>query len=472
MAKKRQTTGIPKAKKSTQSTQSAANQEQPSGGVVSDLRSLASGSLRDFESRAEREAYIQRLLILGVGAAVGLVAIILIIAFVSDQIIQPRQTVASVNGDGISVAEFQDRVRFERVVSSERLSAEINRIRLEQGLSLEEAGNIALSTQFYSTLWQELNTPDLMGLRVLNDMIDDQLIRQEAEERGITISQEEIDAEIQEVFNFNAALNGGFDSAETTPEAEGTAEITEEPSTPTPTPFVSPTPSPEPSPTVTPEIEPTATLTPFPTAPPPPTLTADEQTEQFDEILDDFYSTARREAGFNRDEVNAYFELQAIRAALSEVVAEPETTEVWVNSRHILVETEEEALDIIAALENGESFADLAVAASTDTGSGANGGELGWSPAAGFVDPFAEAVREAEIGAVVGPVQSEFGFHIIQVREREDRDLEDAQIEVNEAEAFEEWLSELRDSEENESQINNIWPDFVPSDPPWTYREL
>lgn len=87
------------------------------------------------------------------------------------------------------------------------------------------------------------------------------------------------------------------------------------------------------------------------------------------------------------------------------------------NAAHILVETEEEAQAIKAELAGGADFAELAKAKSTDTGSGANGGDLGWFGLGMMVKPFEEAVVAAKVGEVAGPVQSDFGWHLILVKE-------------------------------------------------------
>ncbi len=87
------------------------------------------------------------------------------------------------------------------------------------------------------------------------------------------------------------------------------------------------------------------------------------------------------------------------------------------NAAHILVETAEVAEKLKAELAAGADFAALAKANSTDTGSGANGGDLGWFGQGMMVKPFEEAVIAAKVGEVAGPIQSEFGFHLILVKE-------------------------------------------------------
>ena len=90
------------------------------------------------------------------------------------------------------------------------------------------------------------------------------------------------------------------------------------------------------------------------------------------------------------------------------------------NAAHILVDTVEEAEAIKTELAGGADFAELAKAKSTDTGSGANGGDLGWFGLGVMVQPFEDAVVAAKIGEVTGPVQSDFGYHLILVKETRD----------------------------------------------------
>lgn len=84
-------------------------------------------------------------------------------------------------------------------------------------------------------------------------------------------------------------------------------------------------------------------------------------------------------------------------------------------ARHILVESEGEAKDIIAKLKGGAKFEDLAKA-SKDPGSKDRGGELGWANKASYVPSFSEAMVKLEKGKFTeAPVQSQFGWHVIQL---------------------------------------------------------
>lgn len=107
------------------------------------------------------------------------------------------------------------------------------------------------------------------------------------------------------------------------------------------------------------------------------------------------------------------------------------------NARHILVEDEETAKEIKAKLDAGEDFAKLAKEFSTDPGSGAKGGDLGWFTVGTMVPEFNDAAYALEIDEISEPVQSEHGFHIIQVTEKRDvKDygkLEDKKEEIRES---------------------------------------
>jgi peptidyl-prolyl cis-trans isomerase C len=87
------------------------------------------------------------------------------------------------------------------------------------------------------------------------------------------------------------------------------------------------------------------------------------------------------------------------------------------SAAHILVADEAKAIELKTELDGGADFATLARANSIDTGSGANGGDLGWFGLGMMVKPFEEAVVGAEVGKIVGPVKSDFGYHLIMVKE-------------------------------------------------------
>ena len=87
-------------------------------------------------------------------------------------------------------------------------------------------------------------------------------------------------------------------------------------------------------------------------------------------------------------------------------------------ARHILVETEDEAKQIIGQLKKGGNFEKIAADKSKDSGSKAKGGNLDWSPANRYVPPFAQALGKLKKGQTTdAPVQTQFGWHVIRLDE-------------------------------------------------------
>ncbi len=105
-----------------------------------------------------------------------------------------------------------------------------------------------------------------------------------------------------------------------------------------------------------------------------------------------------------------------VEAAIETLFSELSTRRIetrW--ARHILLRTREEAEEIYQLLLDGEEFAELAIERSEDIASGALGGDLGPQRRGVFVAPFDEAVWSAPLDTVLEPVESEFGFHVIEV---------------------------------------------------------
>ncbi len=93
-------------------------------------------------------------------------------------------------------------------------------------------------------------------------------------------------------------------------------------------------------------------------------------------------------------------------------------------ARHILVEKESDANDIIAKIKKGAKFEDLAKKMSKDPGSGAKGGDLDWANPGNYVKEFSEALVGLQKGKMTDtPVKSQFGYHIIRLD-----DVRDAQL--------------------------------------------
>jgi foldase protein PrsA len=146
----------------------------------------------------------------------------------------------------------------------------------------------------------------------------------------------------------------------------------------------------------------------------------------------------RKEQGQNTDAISQSFIDYAARAGAQQealIARIIDTTQPWytdadvrsyydfvkekkyVNfcTHHILVAAEADANEILGLLKNGGEFAQLAKDRSTDTDTVTDGGDLGCAPKGSFVAEYEDAVLAAHTGDVVGPVKTEFGYHIIRV---------------------------------------------------------
>lgn len=440
MSKKTQTTGAPKRRR---------RRAASTAGIDSDAAQNRADT--DYKSRAEREERMQRLAIRAIAGIVAILAVVVAIAFAVEQLFIPNQVLAVVNGENITVSQFREEYNLERA----RLQLQLNQIQ-NSGFDLQQLAQ----QEPYRTWINEFNVPDQLGLRVINEMVDNRLVAQAASVRNISINDEAVEKEIQDFFGFDptaAALIGADPTDTPVPSI-------------TPRPFVSPTPTAIPTLTPTPtpgeadnsaeEAEPT--VTPQPTVV-EPTLSAEDMRENYQENQDNYRSFLSIN-GIADETIDAFFEQMALEALLAEDLVGADGTLLYADLRHILVETEADAESALGALRDGESFADLARAISTDPGSGARGGELGESFVGNYVKEFREAIEEAEIGELVGPVQSEFGYHILQVRSKNERaaDALSNQLEQAKQRELELFIENLREQNADQYEIFDTWLDYIP----------
>ena len=121
--------------------------------------------------------------------------------------------------------------------------------------------------------------------------------------------------------------------------------------------------------------------------------------------------------------VNAYFEDYLKRNPITDDMLrkeyerlKPQLPAKEYKVRHILVEKEDEAKNLIAQIKKGASFEKLAAEHSNDPGSKVRGGDLDWGPAERYVKPFAETIIRLKKGQMTdAPVHTDFGYHVIRV---------------------------------------------------------
>jgi peptidyl-prolyl cis-trans isomerase D len=409
-------------------------------------------------ARLERERRQTRLILAGFIGILVVVLGLLIYGYVDTKYLQPARPVAEIGDVGIPVKVWQARVRLER-------SRLINQIQLYE--QYQQYLGVDLSAQ-QQQLRAQLDDAATIGQTVIDQMIDEELIRREAAARGISASAPEVEQAIQAAYQYYPL---GTPTPAITPttvagptlSAQTLALVT---ITPTATLFLTPTseapatPDPLASPAATPSVS--ATPTAGPTATPLPTSTPLTQ-----QGYEDAYRTSvdqMAQVGLTEEQMRQLYEAQILRQRLLDVIAAdvPHTEEqVW--ARHILVPDEAVAEIIRQRLENGEDFAQLAAEVSTDTSNKDNGGDLGWFGKGAMVPEFEQAAFALKVGEISQPVKTQFGYHIIQVLAHGDVALSADAYEQARQAAFTAWLSEARTK--YNVVVHDNWRSIVPTDP-------
>jgi parvulin-like peptidyl-prolyl isomerase len=409
-------------------------------------------------ARLERERRQTRYIL---AAFIGILVIVIglvIYGYVDIKYLQPRRPVAEVGDVAISAEAWQARVRMER----RRL---ISEVQLYQ--QYQEYLGVDLSAQQQNILTQ-LNAVSPIGQSVLGDMVDEELIRQEAAARGISVEEQEVDAAIQASFRY---FPQGTPTPSVTPSpvapptlsARTLALVT---ITSTATVFLTPTVAA--TPTADPLVTPTATVrsSPTPTAGPTttPLPTGTPLTQAgFDES---YRNTIDQLAidGLSEAEWRLLYEGDLLRQRLlDEISADVPRTQEQVWARHILLAEESIAVAVRVRLLNGGDFAAVAAEVSTDTSNKDRGGDLGWFGRGAMVPEFETAAFTLPIGEISEPVKTQFGWHIIQVLARGEVALNGEAYESARQAAFETWLTDARTT--YNVVTYDTWRSIVPDDP-------
>ena len=138
--------------------------------------------------------------------------------------------------------------------------------------------------------------------------------------------------------------------------------------------------------------------------------------------------------------------------------------EEMVNARHILVEDEETAKNLLKKLNAGEEWNDLAAEFSQDESNKDDGGALGWFGRGRMVEELENAAFALEPGEISEPVKSAFGWHIIASDGKEMRPMDETALEAAKGEIFQEWYDSLLEKYNVES-YPEIWLPLVPTEP-------
>jgi parvulin-like peptidyl-prolyl isomerase len=411
-----------------------------------------------FVAQKEKEERQKKIILYGTIAIMVIVVGLVAYGLLQEQVFQPKKTIIELGDYQVTASEFEQRVRYQR----------LNLI--NQAYQMYQFGMQDYIAQIATQL-----QPLLVGQTVIDQLTDELIIRIEAEERGISLSEEEIEEEIQKVFGY---YEGGTPTAEPTQEALVTSTLTAQqltliPDTPTPTTVQTEEVegdegAEDPAPTMTEVVEEEAEEeeeepVAQPTATPllrPTEYTFEMYQQNYQEALNNLQEQIQMDEQTFRNLIRAYILRQRLT---EEITADINPTPEHVWARHILVEDQETAQELYDRLQEGESFAELAQEYSIDTSNSERGGDLGWFTYDQMVEPFADAAFSLEIEEISQPVQTDFGWHLIQVIGNEERQLAPNQIQQMKQQQFQEWLAEKR--EEYDPEVAEDWLEFTPSQP-------
>jgi peptidyl-prolyl cis-trans isomerase D len=414
-------------------------------------------------ARQQRERIQNRYILITSIAIIVIVVGLIGYGIIQQYVLQPQQPVAKVASNVITTKQFQTYARYERLQYIQQYQ------QYQQFAQLFGSDQSSLSyIQQYLAQIEYMLEPTNLGQSALDYLIANQIIQQEADKRGITVTQAEIDKSLQDYFGY---YPDGTPTTEPTsipvptstlnptqivlvpPTATATAVPT---AAETPTPIVTVTQeiaSPTPTGVITPTT-PAPTSTPLPTATP---YTFSAYQQDFKTYMTDIHSFA----GLSEADFRWIFGMELIRQKVFDAVTADvsrQQDEVW--ARHIVVSDQTQAQSIYNRLANGGDFVTIATEVYSGT---TNTIDLGWF-GIGTIDTNAEkVVFNLQIGQFSDPIQTSNGWEIYQVLGHEVRTLTDSQYNTLKQTDFQNWIDNQRTAEN--VQTFDIWQTRVPTSP-------
>jgi foldase protein PrsA len=386
----------------------------------------------------------RRRLIIGISAVAAVIILVLIFGIVQVYVLQPQSPIAKVNGVSVSTDLYQKMYRFQNY----QLDKSLSQLQQQQAQYAGDDSKKFMYDYYQQSISQLQGQMMSLSQDALNELVNDELIRQEATRRGITVSPEEIQTELEKQF--------GYDRNPPTPTATPTLTATQ-----------------------------VITITPTPTLAP---MTENDFKQAYGQSLSQF----QKGAGFSEADFRELFRNNLYRKKLQEKLeAEVPTTAEQIHPRHILITaktpeikegtptpTAQEQADAQkkandeakaraeAALKRvtagGEDIATVAKEVSDDTSTKDKGGDLDWHPRGDLVAAFESVAFSLKPGQIyTDVVSSGYGYHIIKLDEFDpNRTLSDYALQARKSQALQEWLNKQTAS----AKIERFWStDKVPT---------
>jgi hypothetical protein len=413
-------------------------------------------------ARQQRER-LQNRYILIVSLAIIIIVVGLIGYGVAQQyIIQPQQPVAKVANNAITTKQFQTFARYERL----QLIQQYQQYQQFAQLFGSDQSSLSYIQQYLAQINYQLE-PANLGQSTLDYLIANQIIQQEADKRGITVTDADVDKSLQDLFRYYP--NGTPTTAPTTvPVPTSTLNPTQIVLVhPTATAIPTATGTPTPTITVTQEVAsptPTSVLTPTtpaPTGTPLPTPTPYTLSLYQNDFKTYMTDTINKFTGLTEADFRWVIKIQLLRQKVLDAITADvsrEQDQVW--ARHIVVSDQTKAKSVYDRLANGGDFVTIATEVYSGT---TNTIDLGWF-GTGTLDINAEkVVFNMQIGQISEPIQTANGWEVYQVLGHEVRTLNDSQYNTLKQTEFQNWINQQKAAEN--VQIFDIWKTRVPTSP-------
>jgi foldase protein PrsA len=356
-----------------------------------------------------KQARQNRIIWLSIGGLGLIIVAVLAFGLSQEFLMKPASPVAIVDGARIRTDDYQAMLNYQRYNLHANIKDLNNAL---ASIDTSQQGNDFL-VSFYQQQLQQLQAElGTISETTLDQMIDDALIRQKAQEGGITVTA----ADVQQT------IDGQLQQA-AAPPAQTPITGTE---------------------TVTPTAVPQGQL-------------------------DQIYQDALTRMGLSDKEFKDIVERGLYRSRLQELLSsQVVTTGLVIHVQMIVTDTQEVALAAQARIEGGEDWSTVAKEVSSDPQVQDNGGDLGWVTTGQLSASYGQAMEDQAFSMSVGQVdtvESNAKFYVVKVLERnENGPLPDQVVAQRRNSALSDWLQERKAS--SDVQIERmLTPDKVPADP-------
>ncbi len=365
--------------------------------------------------RQKKDEELQRILTWAAVAVLAIIVAVLGYGLYMEAVVEPGRPVAKVNAVEINTQAYQARVRYQRMLTLEQIGLYtdyLDKIGTDEALQ-------ALVQQFEATKISLENqlSPDMtvpFGKQVLDQMVEEEFVRQEAAARGLTVSAAEIDQQVEQFLGYDRAADVAATASEAVTETQSV-------------------------------------------------MTEAEYRQGYANFKTDVLEVS----GLSEDDLRQMMETELLKAALKAQLGENVETEAdQVQLTYLATTEQEDAGALWQRIEQGEDFATLMEEINQNDNEQNRGGVLPWMTAeqlSGQVGPeLTTLAMDTPVGEAAGPVRGADGlYYIIYVEGHEVRPLDDSLLQQLQEQEYQKWL--VQQQAEKVEYLD--WQEVTPGEP-------